>query len=235
MPAVGRPRALTPVKRAELCSLVSSGIDLEEAVGYVGCSTRTVRRETERNEEFRRALTEAQLFSGLDPVHFMRKAAQQDWRAAAWLLERLDPNQFLRRDRSACTPEELTIVIDRVVEAALQQIDDQETRSRVYRHATSVASCALDELFPATAKSGAPRLKLQMQPLSEREALNEMLSEMGRSSKAPPRRDMAAPLDKAPLRADETPSPPAKTAASADNTPAPVAKTSPEHRVGAAA
>ena len=235
MSAVGRPRSLTPVKRAELCSLVSSGIDLEEAVGYVGCSPRTVRRHAERDDDFRRTLTQAQLASRLDPAHYLRKAAQTDWRAAAWLLERTDPDQFLPRDRANCSPQELTIVVDRIVEAALGQIDDQETRTRVYRHATSAARTAFNELFPAAVPKG-PRLKRQIFPLSEHEVLCEMVSDLGGSlDPAQRRRDIAARTDStgsaprqqtaSPAPTDTTPASPVKTPAPMDKTPAPLAKT----------
>ena len=47
-----------------------------------------------RNPEFFEDLRKAELAAQIVPLHALRKAASNNWRAAAWLLERTQPNAF---------------------------------------------------------------------------------------------------------------------------------------------
>ena len=122
MATMGRPRVLDEAKQREVCALVSAGAGIATAAKYVGCSRSTVYREAKQNEEFRVRLDRAKATACLSPLQAMRQACQHDWRAAAWMLERTDPerfgrptrNTFGRRELSALTRDLLAIVRDEV-------------------------------------------------------------------------------------------------------------------------
>ena len=92
----GRPRTLDEVKQREVCALVSAGCSLAGAGRYVNCSVKTIRREAERDPAFGDHLRKSQLAAQLEPLRALRGKANTHWRAAAWLLERVDPEQFAR-------------------------------------------------------------------------------------------------------------------------------------------
>lgn len=104
----GRPRVLDDVKKREIAALLSTGYSLHSAARYVGCSPKTIRREMERDEEFNERLRKAKLAARLEPLRALRNKASTHWRAAAWLLERIDPEQFARYDQRLYRPEEVS-------------------------------------------------------------------------------------------------------------------------------
>ena len=92
-----RPRALDESKIREVCALVSAGCTIDVAAHYVGCTSVTIRREAQRNPTFKQQLRSAQINSRVLPLQALRQAAHTHWRAAAWFLERVHPNEFGRR------------------------------------------------------------------------------------------------------------------------------------------
>ncbi len=134
-----RPRVLDDVKRGQISALVAAGCGLSDAARFVGCSVSTVRREAIRNEDFRRQLRGAEVQMQLDPLRAMRNAAATHWRAAAWLLERTNPERFARRRPEVCSPRELHDALDAVIESAVEEIADPELRDRVCRRLMAVA------------------------------------------------------------------------------------------------
>jgi IS30 family transposase len=128
MAKAGRPRALDDVKRREVCALVAAGCTLAGAGRYVNCSAKTIRREAERNTDFGEQLRRSQLAARLEPLRALRAKANTHWRAAAWLLERVDPEQFARYDAKLLTPEEVGDLLDNIrdtLRLALNEISDQ--------------------------------------------------------------------------------------------------------------
>ena len=110
----GRPRALDEIKRREVCALVSAGCSYAGAGRYVNCSAKTIRREAERNVAFGEQLRRSRLAAQLEPLRALRNKATTHWRAAAWLLERVDPEQFARYDSKLLTPEEVSDLLDNI-------------------------------------------------------------------------------------------------------------------------
>src|SRR5690606_35084505 len=118
----GRPRVLDDIKRREVCALISAGCGMEAAARYVGCSPRTIRREALRNVEFHQRLRKAEVGVELKPLEEIRTAAQSQWRAAAWLLERTNPERFARRDTNLVRPKDVTKLLEEFVETFVNEI-----------------------------------------------------------------------------------------------------------------
>jgi len=149
MAKIGRPRALDEIKRREVCALISVGCGMMDAGRYVGCSASTIRREALRNEKFHESLRQAELAAQLGPLNAIRKAAATNWRAAAWLLERTNPEQFAKQDAKMLKLEEVNEVVNQLVETIAQEIDDPATRGRVYRRLLAEAHSSMRETFAA--------------------------------------------------------------------------------------
>src|SRR5688572_20798455 len=142
----GRPRRLDFEKKDALCQLVAYGYTVDEAAGSLGVSPRTVRRELLRDQQFNRELLAAQR-QPPNPAKIMQSAARTHWRAAAWLLERTDPERFGRRPPNSASPEQVQKALTIVVEAALEAAPPEERRA-VYQHLQAAATRAFSGVFP---------------------------------------------------------------------------------------
>lgn len=128
----GRPRALADEqKRRTVCAMISVGAGIEAAARQVGCSTWTIRREAQRDEDFAQRLREAETASELMPLQMLRKAASTQWRAAAWLLERSCPERFARRKPESIAPEEVKSLLDTVATIMSDECPDVAQQQRM--------------------------------------------------------------------------------------------------------
>jgi hypothetical protein len=143
----GRPREFDHKKRDELINHIGQGATIEEAARIVGVSLRTVQREAKINDDFHHDLALAQHDADVDPEKLMHRAARSHWRAAAWLLERSDPDRFGKRPANSCSPEKLQDIMNYLIELALEATP-AEHREAVYRHMRPGADRAFDVLMP---------------------------------------------------------------------------------------
>lgn len=162
MKKVGRPRALSEPKRREVCALIATGCGIAEAAKFVGCSVRTIRREALRNEDFHETLRRSELSSQLDPIRTLRKAANTHWRAAAWLLERTNPERFGRQDTQTIKIEQLDDIISQLVEMLVEEIQDPETQKRIYMRLLTVTNQIMQESFATNRPRRDPQRALRM-------------------------------------------------------------------------
>jgi hypothetical protein len=156
----GRRRLLDPEKKVELCEHVAKGASVEDAAETVCVSLRTVQRERRLDEDFDHEL-QLSLRQAPDPLKMMQHAARAHWRAAAWLLERTDPEQYAKRPKSSISPAQFHAGLEFVMEAALAGIPP-ELHEQVYEYMTAPAEEAHECLFPNHGRWGdAKRPKLR--------------------------------------------------------------------------
>ena len=103
---IGRPSKLTPETQARIVSAVRCGASFKNACVAAGISERTFQRWRQKGEHqgakteyrrFWRDLTQAEQEGQTARLAIIQEAARNDWRAAAWLLERMDPERFSLR------------------------------------------------------------------------------------------------------------------------------------------
>jgi hypothetical protein len=128
---MGRPRALDDAQRREVCALISAGCGFRTAAEYVGCSPSTIRREALRNPEFHEQVRSADLSCQLSPLQAIRKAAATNWRAAAWLLERTNPQRYGNQRKPAKSADVAEAMIDELFEAIRHEIKDDQLCNRI--------------------------------------------------------------------------------------------------------
>jgi hypothetical protein len=143
----GRPRSLNDEKKAELCQLVHDGATLDEAAVALAVSRRTLQREMKLDPDFHRDLCRA-LTSTPDPRKLVEGHARTHWRAAAWLLERTQPERYARRPPTAVGPDQVDRAFTTIIEAALEATPADQ-RPRVYDHVQAAALRAIRSLFPS--------------------------------------------------------------------------------------
>jgi hypothetical protein len=174
----GRPREFTYQRRREMLDHVGQGATLEEAARIVGVSLRTVQREARHNDHFDHDLQLAVHAAPVDPEKLVARAARTHWRAAAWLLERTDPDRFARRPPNSCSPETLREFGAWLIETALEATPP-EHRGAMYRRMSAVADQAYDVVMPDqhdARRSLVGALPHRPMPLSDHEVAKELLA-----------------------------------------------------------
>lgn len=145
---------LDPERRKLLLVLLTKGMSRRTAARFVGCHTAAVGRTAARDPEFAQQLAEAEARLGITALDAMTAAASNPryWQAAAWLLQRIYPDQFNQRPPQVITAEDLGHVINRVMDdvAATDITDEQlaDLEGRVQQYAADVVAGSSGEGQP---------------------------------------------------------------------------------------
>lgn len=103
----GRPTKLTPELQNEICRVIRAGNYIETASAYAGISKDTLYRWLKQGKRAKRgkyrdfsdAVEKALAESEIRDVTIIAKAAEDNWQAAAWRLERKFPDRWGRKER----------------------------------------------------------------------------------------------------------------------------------------
>jgi hypothetical protein len=152
----GRRRVLDPAKKARLCELVAQeGYSVEQAADSLDVSLRTVQRERRYDQDFDHEVRLA-LQQPADPLKLMEHASRTHWRAAAWLLERTNPEEFARKPVNMASAKRVDAALRYLQEAALAAIPP-ELHEAVYRCTQAALDKGLAECFPAMGEWNRPK------------------------------------------------------------------------------
>jgi hypothetical protein len=145
--STGRPRRLDAEECEEICNLVAAGHSMIAVARAVACNVKTIRRHAAYDDRFRRQLAAAEIAARNDPAKLLRRAASSHWRAAAWLLERSDPEKYSRTAQPVCRPERVKVAFDQFIEAALRTAPDRTACRELYQRLATIAEEQLTRLF----------------------------------------------------------------------------------------
>ena len=122
----GRPPVLDEEKRRKIIAVLANGSSRRVAANYVGCAPSTITRTTLRDPEFAVAVAEAEQNTEIDSLRRVRNAARNDryWRAAAWLLERRNPQDFAQRPPHSFTDEQIAQLFLQVTSTFIAKMSD---------------------------------------------------------------------------------------------------------------
>jgi hypothetical protein len=134
-PNGGRPPVLDETKRRTIVALLMNGSSRRMAAGYVGCAPSTLTRTAARDAEFAAQLARAEGNAETEALRFLRKAARKEryWRAAAWLLERKNPDDFAPRKPDVLTKEQLQHILGTVADWVLQDLPEDKYEQMLRR------------------------------------------------------------------------------------------------------
>lgn len=175
----GRPRALDHVKQREIIAVVSAGFSIERAARYVDCAASTIRRECRRNPNFDTELRRASLTAELSPLQALREAARKYWRAAAWLLERLDPERFGKPNPRYIKPEQLEAFSSIIMQIISREVENPQERQRIYDKIGELQKSA--ERLMLTLRDTPPRRRSRRRASELTPAARDLLAEIDRA------------------------------------------------------
>ncbi len=124
----GRPPVLDETKRKTIIALLANGSSRRVAARYVGCSALTIARTAERDPDFAAEIDRAQQNAEIEALRYIRSAARKDryWRAAAWILERRNPDEFAPRPPKLLTYEHLAEMLVIASRPFVEQMSDND-------------------------------------------------------------------------------------------------------------
>ncbi len=126
--AGGRPPALDEEKRRTIIALLANGSSSRMAAGYVGCSPATLMRTMDRDPDFAAAVARAERSTEIEALRRIKAASQESryWRAAAWLLERRNPQEFADRPPKALTEEQIARMFRLMADPFVVKMPDKD-------------------------------------------------------------------------------------------------------------
>jgi hypothetical protein len=136
----GKRPVLDETKKHELLALLAAGCSRRVAAAYVGCSPSTIQTAARRDSKFAEALAHAENQSEVVYLQNIRRAASQDryWRAAAWVLERRNPQDFAPRPPNTMRIEEVTELMRQFAVIVFEEVPVAEHRKRVLKRVAAI-------------------------------------------------------------------------------------------------
>jgi len=100
----------------------------------VGCSPRTIAKTAERDPQFAAELRRAENKAEISYMKNIQKAAakEQYWRAAAWALERRNPQEFAPRKADVVTFDQLRELLAQFGQIIIEEVP-AEYRKKVIK------------------------------------------------------------------------------------------------------
>jgi len=126
-PPIGQP-VLDDFKKQVILRVLGRGYSRPMAARFVGCAVSTILRTAQRDPQFAADLAQAETALLGGSLQTLHQAACQDknWRAAAWVAERLEPQRFGRRPPHTLTsPEEVGAALIEFLARISEQLPEE--------------------------------------------------------------------------------------------------------------
>ncbi|GHT13124.1 hypothetical protein FACS1894170_08750 [Planctomycetales bacterium] len=136
-------RNLTLVQRKEILTVLKIGSSRDAAARFAKSDPATLRRYIREHPKFAQEVAKAEQDAEVYCLTKLRKATDKDqqWRCAAWMLERRYPNRYGVRKANVLTKEELQALFRNFGDIIGSEIADESTRQRVLQRIEETLGC----------------------------------------------------------------------------------------------
>ncbi len=107
------------------------GCSRKQAARHVGVGYTTLFETIRKDQDFAERLRRAEMSQDITPLRRILDQSQTSWRAAAWILERQNPNRYARRPPRTFTAADLNAVLTDVVGFLVQGLSNAQDRATV--------------------------------------------------------------------------------------------------------
>jgi hypothetical protein len=119
-------------RHAAFFELMKQGHSVADAARILQCHRSTIYKEAKRDPAFAEALRQSKRAAAArGPLQTIQHAAADNWKAAAWWLERVEPEKYGRA--GVAGPREIAQFMDDLYEAIEDIVDDDQEPRRLYR------------------------------------------------------------------------------------------------------
>ncbi|MDO4549662.1 MAG: hypothetical protein Q4C96_00245 [Planctomycetia bacterium] len=120
-------------KQKVILAILSIGCSRRTAARYVGCSPISIQVTANKDPKFKEALAQAENNAEIESMRCIHNAAQQEryWKAATWMLERLNPEDFGKKMPDSLPPAEIAKIITRLAEIIVEEVKIPSIRKKI--------------------------------------------------------------------------------------------------------
>lgn len=120
-------------KQKIIIAILSIGCSRKTAARYVGCAPASIQATAKADAKFQEQLCQAEKNAEIEFMKCVHSAAQQEryWKAATWMLERLNPEDFGRKMPDSLPPAEIAKIITRLAEIIVEEVKNPDVRKKI--------------------------------------------------------------------------------------------------------
>ena len=120
-------------KQKIIIAILSIGCSRRTAARYVGCTPASIQATAKVDEKFREQLCQAEKNAEIEFTKCVHNAALQEryWKAATWMLERLNPEDFGKKQVDTLPPAEIAKIITRLAEIIVEEVKNPAVRKKI--------------------------------------------------------------------------------------------------------
>ncbi len=124
----GRPPKLNEVRK-QFCLLVSAGFSNRKAATFSGVTHWAVGLAVRTDPQFAAEVRDAKMRRELLHLNNIRTAGQKSWRASAWYLERIDPDEYQARAPDTVTAADVKATFQGMGELIAEEVPEEQQLS----------------------------------------------------------------------------------------------------------
>jgi len=142
----GRKPVLDGYKRREILAILGVGCSRRVAADYVGCAVSTIQNTADRDPKFAEHLRQKEHGSEIGYLQNIRNAARTEryWRAAAWALERLNPEKYGRRGPDVITVDQIRGLMAQFAEIIVEEVPVARYRKNILKRLDAISDALKD-------------------------------------------------------------------------------------------
>ena len=139
---------LSAVKKREILAIVAVGCGRRTAAAYVDCKPSLIAREMEKDEAFAAEIHRHETNPEIGFMRNIQDAAQkaQYWRAAAWWLERRNPEDFGPKKSGVVTVAQLSGLLSGLTQIITEEVPTDKFRKNLLKRLQRMISEFLNGL-----------------------------------------------------------------------------------------
>lgn len=146
-------KGLDAFRKREVLAILSVGCSRRTAARYVGCSPSTIARTAQRDAAFAEELRKAELKAQILFMKNIAAAARKEpyWRAAAWALERLNPEEFGPRKPDLLTADQVRELLAEFAALIVEEVPAAKYRKNILRRLRTLGGSGIAKpILPET-------------------------------------------------------------------------------------
>ncbi|MDO4424837.1 MAG: hypothetical protein Q4D17_03625 [Planctomycetia bacterium] len=125
--------SLTKKQKDEILAILTVGCSRKIAARYAGCAPSAISKIAAKDPDFACDLRHAEQQAEISSMKSINAAARQEryWKAAAWILERRNPEEYRLRSPGTFNEREFKFIITQLSEMIVEEVKSPAHRKRL--------------------------------------------------------------------------------------------------------